>query len=85
MHTPAPWYLTGTSDGCHAHLQSTIKEEDGYIAYVDIYDEEQRINAKLLREAPIMFELLCQILENEVISATVHQDIDTTLKRITES
>tara|TARA_Y100000034_G_scaffold83417_1_gene99843 strand:- start:1311 stop:1583 length:273 start_codon:yes stop_codon:yes gene_type:complete len=55
-HTPGPWYLASTDNGAQAHLQTSARETDTYIALIDTMDTEQDANARLIAAAPALLE-----------------------------
>lgn len=75
MFTPGPWrVITGThSENTEMHDEGetwfNVNNEDGVIADVlhgrclDVDEDEAAANARLIAEAPTMYELLVEIFE----------------------
>tara|TARA_Y100000310_G_C20655380_1_gene801717 strand:+ start:953 stop:1264 length:312 start_codon:yes stop_codon:yes gene_type:complete len=69
-HTPGPWYLASTDNGAQAHLQTSARETDTYIALIDTMDAEQDANARLLRAAPALAAALAALRDASTVVLT---------------
>ena len=69
-HTPGPWYLASTDNGAQAHLQTSARETDTYIALIDTMDTEQDANARLIAAAPELANALDALRDASTIVLT---------------
>ena len=82
-HTPGPWTFHQNGDGSYSILGKKLSEKEyqwivGFIQNGEILTEEQIANAKLVAEAPLMLEILQELVkDHEAETRDTNKEFDT--------
>jgi hypothetical protein len=90
MHTPAPWTVISSDKNDFLQIKAQPLHARGFtkrVATIEgtMTDKEAMNNAYLIKQAPVMFELLNQIQKEERITSEMHRRIADVILRVSST